>query len=59
MRTFLKGKKSYLMALALLAYAVGGYFTGHLTQADAIGLVWGSGVTASLRAGINNAPSSN
>jgi hypothetical protein len=49
----LKGKKTYLLAFALFAYAFGGYFTGHLTAAEAIGLVWGSGVVSALRAAIS------
>jgi len=58
MINFLKGKKTYLLALALFAYAIGGYFTGHLTVMDAIGLIWSSGVVSSLRAAIskNNPP---
>ena len=49
----LKGKKTYLLAFALLAYALGGYFTGHLTATEAIGLIWGSGVVSSIRAAIS------
>jgi hypothetical protein len=49
---FLKGKKTYLLAAALLAYTVGGYFSGNLSMQDALGLLFSSGVIASLRAAI-------
>lgn len=50
--TWFAGKKTYFMALALLAYAAGGYFTGHMTSTEALGLLWSSGTLASLRAAI-------
>lgn len=59
MITFLQGKKSYLLALALFAYAFGGYVTGHMNLQEAVGLIWGSGVVASLRAAIDKTPPSN
>ena len=55
---FLKGKKTYLLAFALFAYAAGGYFTGHLTLTDAVSLVYGSGVISSFRAAIAKIPPS-
>ena len=51
----LKGRKTYLLAFALLAYAIGGYITGHLTLPDALGLIWGSGIVSSIRAAISKA----
>ena len=51
----LKGKKTYFLAFALFAYAIGGYATGHLTLTDALGLIWSSGVVSSIRAAISNA----
>jgi hypothetical protein len=53
MINFLKGKKSYIMAIALFCYAVGGIVTGHLSVFDALGLFIGSGTVASLRAAIS------
>lgn len=51
---WLKGKKTYFLALALFAYTIGGYFTGHMTAQEALALIYSSGVIASLRAGIKN-----
>lgn len=50
--TWLQGKKTYLLAIALLAYTIGGYFTGHLDQQTALELLFSSGVISSLRAAI-------
>lgn len=50
---FFSGKKTYLLAFALFAYAFGGFITGHMTLSEAMGLIWGSGVVASLRSAIN------
>jgi hypothetical protein len=55
LKTFLSGKKTYLMAFALFAYCVGGYFTGHLDAQTALGLLFSSGTIASLRAAIDKA----
>jgi hypothetical protein len=54
MITWLQGKKTYLLAIALFAYAIGGYFSGHLTSAEVLGLLWSSGVVSSLRAAIGS-----
>ena len=51
---YLKGKKTYLLAAALLGYALGGYLTGHLNGKEALDLIWSSGVVSSLRAAITN-----
>jgi len=52
-----RGKKTYFLALALFAYTIGGYFTGHMTAQEALALIYSSGVLASLRAAISkNAP---
>lgn len=53
---WLKGKKSYLLAFALLAYAAGGYFTGNMSSQEALALLWSSGFAASIRAAIAKAP---
>jgi hypothetical protein len=50
--TYLKGKKTYLLALALFAYAIGGYSTGHLSGQEAIKLIYESGIASSIRAAI-------
>lgn len=52
MINFLKGKKTYLLAAALLAYTIGGYFSGHLDAQTALGLLFSSGVISSIRAAI-------
>ncbi len=39
MKEFLSGKKSYIVAAALIIYAVTGVFTGNLSQDAAITLV--------------------
>jgi hypothetical protein len=54
MINWLKGKKTYFLAAALVAYVAGGYFTGHMDAQTALGLLYGSSVIASLRAGIKN-----
>jgi hypothetical protein len=52
---FLKGKKAYLLGLAGLAYAVSGYFTGHLDSKAALDAIWAALSVLALRAGISNA----
>lgn len=54
LREWLRGKKTYFLAVALFAYAAGGYFTGNMTLQQALELIYGSGVLASLRAGMTN-----
>lgn len=53
-KEFLQGKKTYLLALALFAYSIGGYASGNLTAEQAIKAVYESSVIAALRAGIEN-----
>lgn len=48
------GKRTYLLALALVAYAAGGYFTGHFNVSQALDLLFGAGFASALRAAINN-----
>jgi hypothetical protein len=48
----ISGYKTYAIAIATLAYAVGGVATKHLTLDQAIQLVLASGAVASLRHGI-------
>lgn len=50
----LKGYKTYFLALALVGYTLGGYFTGHMTLQEALGLLWTSGVVSSIRSAIAN-----
>lgn len=52
---FLQGKKTYFLAAALLSYAIGGYFSGHLTSEEALKLIYESGIAASIRAAITKA----
>lgn len=51
----LKGKKAYLLSLAALAYAIGGYYTGNLDADASMKLVWEALTAAAIRAGITNA----
>jgi hypothetical protein len=55
---WLRGKKTYFLALALFAYTIGGYLTGHMTAQEALALIYSSGVIASLRAAISKVPPS-
>lgn len=52
-KRWLEGKKTYFLATALFAYAIGGYVTKHLTLNEAVDLIFGSGFFASLRAAIS------
>lgn len=45
----ISGYKTYILAAATLAYAIGGVATKHLTPQQAIELVLASGSIASLR----------
>ena len=49
---FLEGKKTYLVALATLSYAVGGYFAGYLSFDQVIPLVLATLGLSGLRHGI-------
>jgi hypothetical protein len=51
---FLKGKKSYLLGLAGIAYAITGYYTGHLDKTGTVDAIWASLSVMALRAGIKN-----
>lgn len=48
-----QGKKTYIVALALIAYAVLGVYTGQLSQSDAVALVLNGLGLGALRAGIS------
>jgi hypothetical protein len=50
---WLQGKKTYLLGLAALAYAIGGYFSGHLDAQTAMDIIWASLTSMALRAGIS------
>ncbi len=45
----LNGKKSYLIAIATIVYAVAGVLLGNMSMDEAIKLVLASGALASLR----------
>lgn len=49
----LQGKKTYIVAAALVVYAVAGVYTGQLTQDAAITLVLNGLGLSALRAGIS------
>lgn len=50
--SFLSGKKTYLLGICGLLYAVGGYFSGHIDQQTALDAVWASLSLMGLRAGV-------
>lgn len=49
----LQGRKTYVVALALIAYAVFGVYTGQLSQDQAITLVLNGLGLGALRAGVS------
>lgn len=49
----LQGKKTYIVALALVIYAVVGVYTGQLSQDQAITLVLNGLGLSALRAGVS------
>jgi hypothetical protein len=49
----LQGKKTYIVALSLVAYAFLGVYTGQLTQPEAVALVFNGLGLGALRAGIS------
>lgn len=51
-KTFLEGKKSYIVAIALVVYAVTGVYTGNLSQDQAVTLVLNGLGLGALRAAI-------
>jgi hypothetical protein len=51
---WLKGKKSYLLGLAGVAYGITGYYTGNLDQKAMLDVIWTSLTVMALRAGIKN-----
>lgn len=52
MREFLKGKKTYLMGILGIAWAVYGWATGYIDAVTAQGIIWGALTTMAIRAGI-------
>ena len=50
---FLKGKKTYLVALALVVFAITGVATGNLTTEQAVALVLNGLGLGALRAGVS------
>ena len=53
-RDFLKGKKSYIVAAALILFAVSGVVSGQLSTQEATVIVLNGLGLSALRAGINN-----
>lgn len=49
----LQGKKTYIVALAIVAYAVFGVYTGQLSQDQAVTLVLNGLGLGALRAGVS------
>ena len=49
---WLQGRKTYLLSLAALLYAVSGWYIGQIDQATALNMVWAALTAAALRAGI-------
>jgi hypothetical protein len=49
----LQGKKTYVVAIALVIYAVAGVYTGQLSQPEAVTLVLNGLGLGALRAGIS------
>jgi hypothetical protein len=50
--TWLKGKKTYILGLAAIVYAITGYYTGNLDSQTAMAVAWAAMQTMALRAGI-------
>ncbi len=50
---FLSGKKTYFLALAALAYAIGGFFTGHIDGNSAVDMIWAALAAGALRHGVS------
>jgi len=49
----LQGKKTYIVACALVVYALLGVYTGQLSQPEAIALVFNGLGLGALRAGVS------
>lgn len=49
---FLKGKKTYFIMLATIAYAGTGWLTGNLTQTEALAFIFGASGLGALRHGV-------
>lgn len=49
MLAFLSGKKTYILAAAVTAYALFGWWMGYIEQAEALRLVMESGFGATIR----------
>ena len=52
-RSFLSGKKSYLLAAAAVFTALAAYGAGEIELVPALMLVWGGAFGAAIRAGIS------
>ena len=51
-KKFLEGKKTYIMTVAILCYALGGWVSGYVEPTTAITLILGALGLGSLRAAI-------
>lgn len=49
---FLTGKKTYILGVCGLLYAITGFVTGHLDSQTALGVVFGALTAMGLRSGI-------
>ena len=53
---WLKGKKTYILQIALVLYVLGGVVTGHMGGQEALGLLFSAGTISSLRAAFPTLP---
>lgn len=51
---WLKGKKTYLLALVGIAYALSGWYLGKFDTQTTLEMAWAALTAGALRAGINN-----
>lgn len=50
---FLSGKKTYILVVAAVLYAITGYFLGNFDANTAMQMIWAALTAAGLRAGIS------
>lgn len=50
---WLQGKKTYLLSVAAILYAVSGWYIGQFDQHTMINMMWAALATMTLRAGIS------
>lgn len=49
----LSGKKTYLLAIAAIVYALAGFVTGNVAGDEAIRIIWEALTAAAIRAGVS------